>query len=106
MVVLDFMNAKKAIDHLKAEELITKQSVDFEIHREVVDSKILKHIRFDSDGHNYAFTESVQTLLPTDFDQLFDDAGFTITSTFGNYDLQPFDLNTSNRYIVIAHKKQ
>ena len=45
-------------------------------------------------------------VIPHDvFKSYFDAANLKIEGTFGDYDLNPFDLENSNRLILIARKK-
>ena len=39
------------------------------------------------------------------FIELFDETGFVVEDVFGNFSLEPFDLNTSDRLIFICKKK-
>lgn len=102
IVVIDFMNAEKVVKDLVEREEIDKQGIHFYIRREVVDGKILKHIKFDAQGKVFTFTEKVQALKQADFHHLLKKAGFKLLNEFGNYELDNFDINLSKRYIVVA----
>ncbi len=103
-VVIDFMNAEKAINDLKEREEIVRDDIQFKIRREVIDNQIKKHIKFEADGKVFSFTESVQALKPYHFHQMMSDNNFTIQAEFGDYQLNEFQPNVSNRYILVATK--
>jgi ubiquinone/menaquinone biosynthesis C-methylase UbiE len=104
IVVIDYMNAHKAILELKPREEVQKHGVQFNIQRTVNNGRIIKTIAFQSDGESYIFQEKVQALLLEDFKPLLEKNNLRLISTFGNYDLNPFELETSNRLILICEK--
>ena len=103
-VVIDFMNAEKAINDLNEREEILRDEIKFNIRREVVNNQIKKHIKFDAEGKVFSFTESVQALKPYHFHKLMSENNFTIQAEFGDYELNEFQSNVSSRYILVATK--
>ncbi len=104
--VLDFFNAKKVIQHLRYEEVKTVGEVQFHIHRSVDEQGyILKNIQFVAEGQHFDFTERVRAFVLEDFVQMFGKAGMKIARTFGNYHLEPFDEETSDRLILVGCKQ-
>ncbi len=103
-LVIDFMNSQKVIRELVLSEEKTIDEITFQIEREYNGSHIIKHIRFNADGDNHHYTEQVQALTADDFDSLLKQSGFKIIRTFGNFDLDPFDADTSERFILVAQK--
>jgi SAM-dependent methyltransferase len=106
ILVLDFLNVHKSIQQLIENEVVIKQGITFQIKREIKEGKFLKHIQFEAKGKTYDYTESVQALMPDDFHQLLNQAGFKILAEFGNYQLEPFEAANANRYIVLARKQE
>lgn len=104
IVVIDFLNAHKVINHLVQDETITEEGITFHITKEVVDGYILKHIDFEDHGTNYSFTEKVEALTENDFLNYLNFAGLTVTAKFGDYGLNEFNLEHSDRLILIAQK--
>lgn len=102
--ILDFFNAQYVIEHQTGTERKEKGGIQFELHKEVQGNRIIKEISFDDQGKKYSFTESVRLYFYDEFDQLFDRAGLTITERFGDYQLNPFDLQTSPRLILEARR--
>jgi len=104
MVVIDFFNAKKVISNLKAEEIKVVEGVAFKISKKVLGGYIVKEIAFADKGKNYVFQEKVQALTINDFEKYFSANKLKIVNLRGNYELDAFDENTSDRLIVIAQK--
>jgi len=99
--VIDFMNADFIIDNLVAEETKTVEHIDFHIKRYVKNSFIYKEIRFTDNDEDFFFTEKVQAIRLTDFEQYFKQAGITLLDIFGDYKLNKFYTASSNRLILI-----
>lgn len=102
--VIDFMNAYRVTKHLVASEIKEIDGIRFEIERSFDGHHIFKNIRFSDKGKNYHFTERVQYLSEDDFRNLLLQNGFSIQDIFGDFELNPFDPETSDRLIIIAKK--
>jgi len=102
--ILDFFNAQYVIDHLTGTEQKEKGGIRFDIHKQVRGNRIIKQISFTDQGKEYSFTESVRLYFHDEFDALCKQAGLTITERFGDYQLNPFDLQTSPRLILEARR--
>lgn len=101
-LIIDFMNAEKAIQNLIPNEIITANEIKFKIDRSFDGEVITKFIQFDDSGKCFEFNERVQALKMSDFEALLTLAGFKIIDTFGDYQLGPFDVNKSDRLIIAA----
>jgi cyclopropane fatty-acyl-phospholipid synthase-like methyltransferase len=104
LFVIDFMNANRVIHQLVEKETKEVDGIVFHITREYDGQHIFKHIRFHADNHDYNFTERVQALKYADFEKMLTSNGFKILSIFGDFDLNTFDENSSDRLILIAQK--
>ena len=98
---IDFMNVDYVIANLVPEEIKTVEGIDFHIKRYVKDNHIFKEIAFSHEGEKYHFTEKVQALRLADFEQMMEEAGVYLLDIFGNYKLQKFYKNDSERLIMI-----
>lgn len=98
---IDFMNVDYVIANLVPEEVKTVENIDFHIKRYVKENHIYKEIRFTSEGEDYHFTEKVQALRLADFEQMMEESGIYLLDIFGNYKLQKFFKNDSERLIMI-----
>jgi SAM-dependent methyltransferase len=104
LFVLDFMNATKVKANLVAYEEKTIDNIRFEITRAVEKGVIIKRIHVIDGDVELDFEEQVDALELSDFETYLSTAGLELVSTFGNYQLEPFNEQTSNRLILIAQK--
>lgn len=105
LFVLDFMNAVKVTENLVAYEEKTIDGVKFEITRSVEEDVIVKRIHVVDGEVELDFKEEVDALTKDDFLDYLKEAGMSIDSIFGDYQLNPFDEKTSDRLILIAKKQ-
>ena len=99
--VIDFLNAKLAIENLVPEEVKEIGNIVFHIEKYVEDGFIFKNIRFEDKGEEYLFTERVMALDVEDFKKYFEGANVQLKNTFGDYHLNEFDENKSERLILL-----
>jgi SAM-dependent methyltransferase len=104
LLVIDFMNAHKVTKNLVATEIKKADDIQFNITRNYDGNHIFKNIEFDVDVEKHNYTERVQALQLKDFKLLLKETGFELLETFGNFNLEKFDLETSDRLIIIARK--
>lgn len=100
--ILDFFNATKLAKILVEQESKNIQGIQFQITRNLVDHKIRKQIEFEYDGADYYFEESVEAFTLDDFKSLFKEVGLSIITTFGDYELNPYSEEDSERIIIVA----
>lgn len=105
IVLIDFMNVHKVIAGLVPAEEKTIDGINFKIRREFDGKHIIKHIEFADEGKAYHYTESVQALELDDFKELLTKNGFELIRTFGDFDLNEYKENESDRLIIVARKK-
>lgn len=99
--VIDFMNTDYIIENLVAENIKTVDGIDFKQKRYVEEGYILKDIFFNAEGVDYNFQEKVRAFSLSDFEELFKAADLHLLEVFGNYKLQKFDSQNSERLIMI-----
>ena len=104
LLVLDYFNTGKVLDCLIPEEIKTINGVDFHIRKTISGNKIIKNIAFEDHNKNYTFKEMVSAFTLDDFKRFFELSGFEIITNFGNYSLEKFDSNHSDRLIFICKK--
>jgi 2-polyprenyl-3-methyl-5-hydroxy-6-metoxy-1,4-benzoquinol methylase len=102
--VIDFMNAKKVIQHLVKAETIYRGDLAFKITRKHEDGQIIKTIDFTDKDQSFHFEERVQSICLADFEELINKAGLQLLEAFGDYDLNTFDEGTSDRLILVGKK--
>jgi len=102
--VIDFMNVNYVINHLVKEDTKIQEGITFKQRRVLENGYILKHISFTHNYKDYRFTERVKALQLDDFKRFFKEAQIKLLHTFGSYQLDPFDKETSTRLILIFKK--
>lgn len=100
--VLDFFNANYVAQRLEGHQHRVIEGIRFDLNKRIEGQHVVKTIRF-ADGHkNYYFEERVRLFQRSDFKRLFKAAGMQIVTTYGDYNLQPFDWRESPRLILTA----
>lgn len=99
--VIDFLNAELAIANMVPSEKKKIGDIVFNIEKYVDDGYIIKNIRFEADGRGHFYSERVRALTLEDFKSYFEAAAITLTDVFGNYKLEEFNKETSERLILI-----
>lgn len=99
--VIDFLNAKLTIKNLVPAEKKQVDDILFDIEKYVKDGFIFKNIRFKDQGEDFFYTERVKALTLADFKAIFKEADVELIDVFGDYHLNKFDENTSERLILI-----
>jgi len=102
--VIDFFNADKVKNTLVTDYTEPRGAITFHIQKRINDNVIFKKINFTDKGMKYCYEESVSLLELKDFESFATKSGFKLIQTFGDYALNPFDLNTSDRLILIFKK--
>ena len=100
-IVIDFLNISKIRNNLIEEEVFDKAGIEFHIKRKIKDNFLTKTISFNADNEEHRYMEKVQCLTLNKMKKLAENAKIDIKHTFGTYDLQPFNENTSDRLILI-----
>ncbi len=103
--VMDFINAVKAENNLIHKETKKVQDITFNIRRKVEKGNIIKNIQFTDQGKEFHFQESVRGFRIYEMTRMFRKHGMDILHIYGDYDLTPFDVATSNRMILISQKR-
>lgn len=99
--VIDFMNTQVILDNLVPEETKTVGGIDFHLKRYVENDYIIKDIRFDADGKSHHYQERIKALTLQDFELLFEQANAYLLDVFGDYKLNKFRPQTSERLVMI-----
>lgn len=103
-ILIDFMNTEKVIHNLVPREKKDIDGFTFYIRREVENGKIVKNIHIEKEDNVWMYKEEVQVLMQHHFHTFLNNTGFTLVREFGDYQLNPFNIKTSDRYILLARK--
>ena len=102
--VIDFLNAARTVAALKPAYQEKRGELTFEIRKSVKGSNIVKRIEFEDQGKQFYFEECVSLLTKKDFERFASSAGLRLTHTFGNYRLEPYSEERSDRLILFFTK--
>lgn len=102
--VIDFLNAKQVESKLVRTEEIIREGVKFCINREVKDRTVFKNIDVTDGDEVHHYQERVKLLTLQDFKNYFAETCFVLKDIFGNYRLEPYDENHSERLIMVLQK--
>ncbi|HWY10920.1 MAG TPA: class I SAM-dependent methyltransferase [Bacteroidia bacterium] len=102
--VVDFFNVIDIEECMVAENKTNIEGIDFRICKSIAEKKVIKRIEFSDKGKDYYFEEKVSLFTKTDFEKMGASAGFKLSETFGDYQLNPFDEKNSDRLILIFKK--
>ena len=100
-IVIDFLNILKVLDKLVPQQVLTKNGITFSIDKYVKNDFLIKDIYFEADQKKHHFTEKLHCLDLSKMEYFVKLAGLKVSHVFGNYDLEIFDENTSDRLILI-----
>jgi SAM-dependent methyltransferase len=101
IAVIDFMNSKVVLNGLIKTETVEIDNITFEISRYIKDGFIIKEINFFADNENHTYFEKVKLLPLEKIKKYIDKVGFSIKYVFGDYELNTFDEEKSNRLILV-----
>ena len=104
ILIIDFMNVNKIISNLILSEKKQIQNINFSITKKIENNFIIKNIVFHHKGKKNQFQEKVRAINLKEFSSLINKAKLKIINIFGSYNLEEFNLETSNRLILICKK--
>ena len=104
-IIVDFMNTLFVKKNLVIEETKVIDDLSFKIKRKSDGKHIYKEIKFH-DKKNYFFQEKVMDLSLKDFEKYLIKYNLKIIKTFGDYNLNEFDIENSERLIMVIKKSQ
>ena len=104
-VIVDFMNTLFVKKNLVIEETKVIDNLSFKIKRKSDGKHIYKEIKFQ-DKKDYFFQEKVMDLSRKDFENYLIRYNLKIIKTFGDYNLNEFDIENSERLIMVIKKSQ
>ena len=104
-VIVDFMNTLVVKKNLVIEETKVIDDLSFKIKRKSDGKHIYKEIKFQ-DKKDYFFQEKVMDLSLKDFEDYLKRYNLKIIKTFGDYNLNEFDIKNSERLVMVIKKSQ
>ena len=98
------MNSTKAIRNLQHYYEKQVEDIHFTITKNIENGFIVKNINFDYQNQPHHFQERVKALEFDEFQSFFNQSGLRCLDVFGNYALEKFDLDHSDRMIFVVEK--
>lgn len=105
LLVFDYLNTQYVINNMVANDSKTIDGITFNISKTIENNTIIKNIDFIDKGQAFHFEERVKLFDKAYFEDLAKACNLTLVNTFGNYQLQQFEVNTSPRLILVLQKK-
>lgn len=102
--VVDFFNSNKVVNQLTKNNVEKRGDINFNITKEIDNNSIIKKIEFSAEEKQYYFEEKVNLLKLDDFLNFANTNGLKLIQKFGDYQLNDFDENKSDRLILIFKK--
>lgn len=104
ILVFDYFNCSKIVSsgNMTFDKHI--DGIDFHIEKSISNDVVIKQIEFADNNQKFHFEERVLLLRKETLQRYFELAGLEIQNIFGNYDLEPFEVDKSDRLILIAKK--
>ncbi len=99
--VIDFMNTDYVIANLVAQEVKVVDGIEFYLKRYEDNGYIVKDITFTANDVDYSFHERVRAFSLADFEVLFEQANIDLLDVFGDYKLNKYIANSSERLVMI-----
>ena len=103
-LVLDYLNPEYVIQNLVTEEEVVRGDRTFQIHRSIQDDWVIKRIVFSDSGQKFRVEERVRLFSLDAFLNLLSPHPMKMVHTFGNYALEPFQSDVSERMIMLIQK--
>jgi SAM-dependent methyltransferase len=102
--VQDYLNGQPIVDQLPVSGAKSNQGFNFSWTKTYVNPHIVKSIEVVDAGNVHHYQEKVKVYSLEQLKALHSQSGLTPLYIFGNYNLEPYDLDTSPRIIVISRK--
>jgi SAM-dependent methyltransferase len=105
-LVLDYLNVRHAERHLTADEIIRRDKITYRIKRWSDTEAFYKRVIIGAAAAPGAVehVERVAKLTLEDFRFMFALSGLRVEEIYGDYQLSPFDAETSPRLIMLARR--
>jgi SAM-dependent methyltransferase len=103
-LLIDFLNPYTVINNLVPDEVKSVNGIDFHIRKYVDGGYLIKDIRFEDSDKDYHFQEKVKVIRRKRFLEYFKNAELEAVDLFGDYDLNPYFADTSERMIFVLSK--
>ncbi len=105
LFVFDYLNAQYVKNSMVETDTKIMDDIAFNISKKIENNTVVKSIDFTDKGQDFHFEERVKLFDKSYFEKLAEECNLNVLNTFGNYQLQEFDVNISPRLILVLQKK-
>ena len=102
--VLDYFNKEYLLKNLVPTTVFSENGLRITQNRTIQTNRVRKDISIDKNGSVENFYESVRLYSQVEIRNFLKSAGFTVCKEFGDYFGKNFNVDTSPRLIIFAHK--
>jgi SAM-dependent methyltransferase len=103
-LLIDFLNPYTVINNLVPDEVKSEGGIDFHIKKYLDGEYIVKDIRFQDKGQTFHYQEKVKAIRRVRFLEYFENSAFEVIDIFGDYELNPYFAEESERLIFVLRK--
>lgn len=103
-LLIDFLNPYTVINNLVPEEIKIVNGIKFHIRKFLRGEYIVKDIRFEDEGKSFNFQERVKAVRRVKFLEYFKNANLVLEDLFGDYFLNPYIAEKSERMIFVLKR--
>ena len=103
-MVVDFLNPLYVTKNLVEKETIERGNVIFNLTRSIENDSVRKDIKITDGDISKGFVERVQLISKDNFLEYFEQAGLKVNAIYGDYQLNTFVADTSERMIFVTTK--
>jgi SAM-dependent methyltransferase len=104
LLILDYMNTQYMTSCIREKEHKHVEGITFHISKKIERGTVNKTICFKEGGREHEYHEKLRLFTLPDFERMFSQNQLRLKRVFGNYSLQPFDEEKSERLILVAEK--
>lgn len=102
--IIDYFNSEMVQRCDGDSKEITIQDIRFSMNKRIENNRVIKTIDVADGSETYHFEEKVQLFKKDQLSQMLIAHDLEPIATFGDYNLNPFETNVSDRLIIIARK--
>lgn len=103
-LLIDFLNPYTVINNLVPVEIKNVNGIEFHIKKFLKGEYIIKDISFEDAGISHHFQERVKAIRRVKFLEYFHNADLEVIDLFGDYHLNPYIAEKSDRMIFVLKK--
>lgn len=104
--IFDYLNSRFVHNHLIKNEIKVIEGIEFKISKKILNNIVIKTIKFNYQNESFNFKEYVRLFNFNQLKKELQKRNLLLKKTFGSYELEKFDLETSKRMIMLIKKEK